>query len=141
MSVCAAWLAAKTYLWSREIKTLEDAPGKADGGGLLFGGVIYQGEAPVAGAVDRSDLLFGHILDGLRVRPRVSRDAEGADFVIEAVADVVIGIDDLERALGQRAGVLDRNQYAVEDPAGGQSPAREVIALATSGQKYEYKAG
>ena len=57
------------------------------------------------------------------------------NFVVKAMADIVIGVDDLERTLGQSAGVLDRNQYAVEDSAGGQSPAAKVIALAASGQK------
>ena len=75
------------------------------------------------------------------IGPRVSRDIEGGNFVVEAVADIVMGIDDLQRALGQGARVLDRNQYAVEDSAGGQSPAAKVIALAASGQKNEYKAG
>ena len=120
---------------------LEDAPFTVTVVVCFSVGVIHQGETAIAGAVDPSDLLFGHILDGLRVRPRVSRDAEGGNFVIEAVADVVIGIDDLERALGQGAGVLDGNQYAVQDPAGGKCPAAKVIALAASGQEYEYRAG
>ena len=56
------------------------------------------------------------------------------------MADIVVGVDNLERTLGQGAGVLNGNQYPVQDPARGQSPARKVIALAASGQKYEYSA-
>ncbi len=134
-------MAAKTYLWSREIKTLEDAPGKLTVVVCFSVRVIQQGVAPVARAVNRAGLLFRHILDGQRIRSRVSRDAERGNLVVEAVADIVIGIYDRERSLGQSAGILDRNQYAVEDPAGGQSPAGKVIALTASGQKYENTAG
>jgi hypothetical protein len=56
------------------------------------------------------------------------------------MADIVVGVDNLERTLGQGAGVLDGNQYAVEDSAGGQSPAAKIIALPASGQNKGYKA-
>jgi hypothetical protein len=55
--------------------------------------------------------------------------------------DIVVGVHDLKLTLGERPGVLHRDQNAVEYPAGGQSPAAEVIALATSSQKYEYRTG
>jgi hypothetical protein len=57
------------------------------------------------------------------------------------MADIVKRINDLERSLGQSAGILDRNQYAVEDPARGQSPAGKIIALAATGQNNESEAG
>jgi hypothetical protein len=57
------------------------------------------------------------------------------------MADIVIRINDLERTLGESAGILDSNQYAVEDPARGQSPAGKIIALAASGQNNENEAG
>jgi hypothetical protein len=41
------------------------------------------------------------------------------DFVVKAMADVVEGVDDLEGTFGQSAGILDRNENAVKDPAGG----------------------
>ena len=139
--MCAAWLAAKTYLWSREIKTLEDSPGKLTVVVCFSRAVIQQGIAAVARAINRTGLLFRHILDRYRVSSRVSSDAEGGNFVVKAMTDIVKGVDDLERTLGQSAGILDRNQNAVEDPAGGQSPAAKIIALAASGQNNEYKAG
>ena len=108
---------------------------------MLLGGVIQQGVASVARAVNRTGLLFRHILDGQRISARVSRDAERGNFVVEAVADIVMGIYDRERTLGQSARILDRNQYAIEDPAGGQSPPSKVIALTASGQKYENRTG
>ena len=70
VSVCAVWLAAKTYLWSREIKTLEDAPGKLTVVVCFSVRVIQQGVAAVARAVDRAGLLFRHILDRQRIRSR-----------------------------------------------------------------------
>jgi hypothetical protein len=51
------------------------------------------------------------------------------------MANIVIGVNNLERALGQRTGVLDGNQYAIQDSAGRQGAASKVIALPTSSQK------
>jgi hypothetical protein len=45
----------------------------------------------------------------------------------------------LQASLGQRTRILDGNQHAVENSAGGQSPAAKVIALTTSGQNNENK--
>ena len=77
----------------------------------------------------------------MRISPRISSQAEGRNFVVKAMADIVKRVDDLERTLGQSAGILDGNQDAVEDPAGGQSPAAKIIALAASGQNNENEAG
>jgi hypothetical protein len=57
------------------------------------------------------------------------------------VADVVISVDDLEAAFGERAGILHSNQDAVEDSAGRECPPAKIIALAATGQKNGYKTG
>jgi hypothetical protein len=57
------------------------------------------------------------------------------------MTDIVKRVDNLERALGQGARILDGNQYPVQDSARRQSPARKVIALAAPGQKNECTAG
>jgi hypothetical protein len=57
------------------------------------------------------------------------------------VPDIVEGIDDLQASLGQRSWILHGNQHAVQNSAGGQSPAAKVIALTASGQNNENKTG
>jgi hypothetical protein len=50
-------------------------------------------------------------------------------------ADVVVGIHELQRALGKCAGVLDRDQDTVGSPAGRQRPARKIGGGATTCQR------
>ena len=104
---------------------------------MLLASVVQEGIAAVPCAIDRTGLLFRHVLDSDWVRTRVSGQAERGHAVGKTMADIVMGVDDGEGTLGEGARVLDRNQNAVEDPTGGQSPAAEIIAFAASGQNHE----
>jgi hypothetical protein len=76
------------------------------------------------------------------IRPRVSRHAEGGNFVVEAMADIVIGVHDLTSVPLVRApGFWTAINTRLRIPLGGKARPGKVIALATSGQKYEYKTG
>jgi hypothetical protein len=51
------------------------------------------------------------------------------------VADVVIGVDKGQRAVGEGAGVLDGDEDAVGKPARRQVAPREIEVLATAGEE------
>ena len=110
-------------------------------GARVFTTVSTEEKAALARARDGPRLLFRHVLDGDRVGSRVACQAERGNTVVKAVADIVKGVNDLEGTLGQRAGILDGNQNAVEDATGGQGPAAKINALAASGQKNESETG
>src|SRR5579883_296023 len=106
----------------------------ADGALYLFSRVIYQCQIAIADGVDRSLLLFRHVLNGDGQLSGVAADGKGRRLVVIAVPDVVIGIVKEQSTLGKGAGVLHGNQNTVQNSTGREIAAREVVVLAASGQ-------
>src|SRR5581483_8404772 len=74
------------------------------------------------------------VLDGDGESSGEAGDGKAGSLAVIAVADVVIAVHDFERALGEGAGILDGDEDAIDEPAGGQRTACKVGGFATTRQ-------
>ena len=96
-----------------------------------------SGEAAVAGAIDRARQLLGHVLDGDGQRsPKTRRWKTPEPYWCCCICS---GCRNKHPRSPERrsrcAGILDRDQDAIGQPAGRQRPARKIGSCATTCQR------
>ncbi len=118
-----------------DVDALSEADRAGNGGHLLLACVVELVKGAIAGVVHGAGLLFGQVLNGERLLAGVSVDRKRAYLVVEAVADVVKGVHDLQGAGGGQPRILNRDQDPIGQLTRRQITPGEVERLTASGEK------